>query len=109
MDKLEPFGNGNAKPLFAQKNVSFISGRMMGSKGNAAKYQVIDENGGKYELVYFGDIAGFNSFLNAKFGDHASAKLYLGMTKLPVMVAYYPDINEFRGETKVQLIMKYYA
>ena len=32
----EPYGTGNPKPLFAQKNVRFISGRIMGKNGTAA-------------------------------------------------------------------------
>ena len=28
LEKLEPFGNGNPKPQFAQKNVRFVSGKV---------------------------------------------------------------------------------
>ena len=42
LDRLEPFGNGNAKPLFAQKQVSFVKGKILGQNRNVAKYTVAD-------------------------------------------------------------------
>ncbi len=109
LEKLEPFGNGNSKPLFAQKKVTFTGGRYLGNKGNAAKYQVVDENGQSFELMHFGDISEFDDFLAKKYGIAQQMALYREGTRLEAAVVYYPDINEFRGETKVQLIMKYYS
>lgn len=108
LEKLEPFGNGNPKPLFAQKNVVFEKGRRLGVKNNAAKYQVTDENGLHFEIMHFGDIEGFDSFLSQKFGAGQMQSLYERGAKLPCSIIYYPDINEYRGQKNVQLVMKYY-
>ncbi len=35
--RLEPFGNGNPKPQFAQKNVRFVGGRVLGANRNVGK------------------------------------------------------------------------
>ena len=68
LDRLEPFGNGNAKPLFAQKQVSFVKGKILGQNRNVAKYTVADENGKVYEMIYFGDIEALKDYMRRKFG-----------------------------------------
>ena len=109
LDKLEPFGNGNPKPLFAQKNLRFISGRVLGANRNVGKYNVADENDKIYEMIYFGDIEGFNSYIADKFGPDRLGELYNGgNNNMSLSVIYYPDINEFRGNVSVQMVMKYY-
>ena len=52
---LEPFGNGNRKPLFAQRNVALLGSRILGKTGRVGKYTVLDENNRCYELTYFGE------------------------------------------------------
>lgn len=109
LDKLEPFGNGNPKPLFAQKNLRFISGRVLGANRNVGKYKVADENDKIYDLIYFGDIEGFNSYIADKFGPDRLGELYNGgNNNMSLSVIYYPDINEFRGNVSIQMVMKYY-
>ena len=39
---LEPFGVGNAKPVFAQKEVHILNGRILGKNRNVGKYYVTD-------------------------------------------------------------------
>lgn len=109
LEKLEPFGNGNAKPLFAQKQVSFIKGKILGQNRNVGKYTVADEAGKVYEMIYFGDIEALNAFMRQKFGEKSVDNLYYGSCHdIQMSVAYYPDINEFRGNVSVQMVMKYY-
>lgn len=109
LDKLEPFGNGNPKPLFAQKQISFIKGRILGKNQNVGKYTVADEAGKLYEMIYFGDIEVLNSYMKEKFGEASVDSLYYGSCHdIQMSVAYYPDINEFRGNRTIQMVMKYY-
>lgn len=109
LDKLEPFGNGNAKPLFAQKQVSFVKGKILGQNRNVGKYTVADENGKVYEMIYFGDIEALNDYMRQKFGEASVDSLYYGSCRdIQLSVAYYPDINEFRGNVSVQMVMKHY-
>lgn len=110
LEQLEPFGNGNAKPLFAQKHVSFLKGRLLGQNRNVGKYTVADEAGRRYEMIYFGDIEALNEKLRQKFGEASVDSLYYGSCHDIVMsVVYYPDINEFRGNRTLQMVMKYYS
>ena len=109
LEKLEPFGNGNAKPLFAQKQISFMKGKILGQNRNVGKYTVADENGKVYDMIYFGDIEALNAYMCQKFGETSVDSLYYGgCHDIQMSVIYYPDVNEFRGNVSVQMVMKYY-
>lgn len=111
--RLEPFGNGNPKPQFAQKNVRFVGGRVLGANRNVGKYTVADEGGKKYEMIYFGDIEAFDAYAAEKYGAAAVDNLYHRGTQtaaedIVLSVVYYPDINEYRGNVSLQMVMRYY-
>lgn len=75
---LEPFGNGNPKPVFAQKNVRVCRGRILGKNKNVGKYRVADEGGREYDMMYFGDLERWHAFLAAHFGQEEADRLYNG-------------------------------
>ncbi len=104
---LEPFGVGNTKPVFAQKNVAFLRGSILGKGKNVGKYTVADENGAQFTLVYFGDLERFHAHLMEKYGETAPERLYEGKeTGICLSVIYYPSLNEFRGSVTIQYIMQ---
>ena len=109
-DKLEPFGNGNSKPLFAHRNVKLISGRILGKNRNCGKYRVTDDSGRFYDMMYFGDLEKFNTFLSERFGKDAVDNLYeeRGNGQMSISVAYYPNINSYMGRESVQMVMSDY-
>lgn len=109
---LEPFGVGNKKPLFAQKDVKLLSGKVMGKNKNVGKYVIADETGYTYEMIYFGDMEKWHDFLTEKFGKEKVTSLYSGVKENKPMsfnMAYYPDINYFAGRESVQMVMQYYC
>lgn len=113
ISRLEPFGNGNPKPLFAQKNIRFVSGRVLGANRNVGKYTVADESGRRYEMIYFGDLEAFHAYVAEKYGAAAVDNLYhreipAAAEDIVLSVVYYPDINEYRGNVSLQMVMKYY-
>ncbi|MBD5451306.1 MAG: single-stranded-DNA-specific exonuclease RecJ [Lachnospiraceae bacterium] len=109
LELLEPFGNGNPKPQFAHKNVKLLSGRILGAHKNVGKYVVAGESEKRFDMMYFGDLEAFNAFLCNRFGNDKVKQLYeSGTDGIEISVVYYPDINEFRGNTSLQMIMKYY-
>jgi single-stranded-DNA-specific exonuclease len=107
---LEPFGNGNKKPLFADRNIRLISGRIMGKNRNCGKYKVVDANGRSYEMIYFGDMEKWTEFLNENFGRDNTDRLYEGTLRddMSINIAYIPDINVYRGYENLQIIMQDY-
>lgn len=109
---LEPFGVGNPKPLFARKDISLLSGRKMGKNRNVGKYRIADENGALYEMIYFGDLEGFDAFLQDRYGADTVKRLYEGtiLKKEAVIgMAYYPDINYYAGRESIQIVMQNYC
>jgi single-stranded-DNA-specific exonuclease len=109
LDRLEPFGNGNPKPLFAQKDLRFIRGQILGANQNVGKYTVMTSTGNEYELMYFGDLEALNETIITRYGADALESLYHGRSyNISLSVVYYPEINEFRGNRRVQMVMKYY-
>ena len=106
---LEPFGAGNVKPVFAQKDIHIINGRIVGKNRNVGKYGITDGNGGFYDMVYFGDLEAFHDFLVEKAGEYMVNRLYQGeRVDIPVSIIYYPDINRYGGRESVQIVMRGY-
>jgi single-stranded-DNA-specific exonuclease len=54
--------------------------------------------------VYFGDADEFISYLQNRFGIEETQKLLQGReNRIRPSLAYKPSLNEFRGQTSVQL------
>lgn len=107
---LEPFGNGNPKPVFAQKNIRLIRGRILGKNSNVGKYTVEDENGGQFEMIYFGDMTLWHEFLAQTFGKTAYERLYRGGDSgICIHVVYYPELDVYQGRERLQMVMQDYC
>ena len=112
LDLLEPFGVGNAKPLFAQKDVTFAGGKRIGANGNFARFSVEILAQGyphRIDLMYFGDVDSFCDFLNEKYGEGSAEKLFAGEAAYKVSVTYQIGVNSFRGKESLQYIMQNYC
>lgn len=93
LDLLEPFGQGNEKPLFAQKNLFIRSVRVLGKNRNAVKLSLATERGAPMDGMLFTD---GDSFLE-ELGENRRLD-----------VIYYPEINEYNGNKTLQIIIKNY-
>lgn len=109
LEFLEPFGVGNPRPLFAQKNLIFLSGYKMGANKTCARYTVETPGGIKKQLVYFGDLERFGQFLDEKYGPGSEEALYAGRARLEVSAVYQLGKNTYKGRTELQYIMQYYC
>ena len=110
LQTLEPFGNGNPKPVFAQKNVYIRQGRLLGKNENVGKYRIQDEQGNSYEMIYFGDLEKWHAFLEETFGQKEREKLYReGSNAIVIQMIYYPDINVYKGRESLQIVMHDYC
>lgn len=94
LNALEPFGTGNERPLFGRNDLDIRRVRVMGKNRNVAKFSVCSPDGCCMDGVYFGE------------ADRFAADMEKNRKGL--LIAYYPDCNEYRGEKKVQLVVKYY-
>lgn len=93
LELLEPFGKGNPKPLFAERNLRVISPRIFGKNRNVLKCRLQDQQGNQMEAVYFGD----------------AEDCLRAMEQKDVMsFTYYPTINEYMGRRTLQLTIVNY-
>ena len=106
---LEPFGKGNARPVFAERQVQVESARILGKNKNVLKLQVKDLHGTRMDAMYLGDVNTFVEYVREKFGDIACECLLHGHGHGIVMAfTYYPDINEYQGARTPQIVIQNY-
>lgn len=106
---LEPFGKGNARPVFAERQVQVESARILGKNKNVLKLQVKDLHGTRMDAMYFGDVNTFVEYVREKFGDIACECLLRGHGHGIVMAfTYHPDINEYQGVRTPQIVIQNY-
>ena len=109
LELLEPFGVGNPKPLFAQKELVFQSGFKMGANKNCARFRVSTPEGESRQLVFFGDLEKFGEFLDQRYGAGSEKALYAGRGGFPVSVVYQLGRNTYKGKTELQYVMQHYC
>ena len=109
---LEPFGTANEKPVFAQKNIRFMRGYVMGKNRNMARFDVMDENGKRFTVVCFRNLEKLKEYLEQKEGKERTERLFANGLypdeAVLLDVIYYPSVNEFRGKTSTQYILQDY-
>lgn len=109
LDLLEPFGKGNNKPIFAQKHLKAVTGKILGKNKNVLKLLVESEEGCQMDALYFGDLNGMMEKLAKSYGqDQVDALLQGRYNTIYFDCTYYPTINEFRGIRSLQIIIQNY-
>lgn len=109
LELLEPFGTGNEKPVFAQKDLLFLSARVLGKTGNVVKFTVQDDAGKRWEMMLFHGKEDFEGCVVKKYGQAALDALYEGKSAgLLFDAVYYPGVNTWQGNTKLQLVLQKY-
>lgn len=68
LELLEPFGNGNTKPVFAARDVTLLGARILGKNRNVLKLQVQDVNGCRIEAMLFHHADDFLGKLEEQYG-----------------------------------------
>ena len=109
LDLLEPFGKGNNKPIFAQKHLKAVAGKILGKNKNVLKLLVESEEGCQMDALYFGDLDGMMEKLAKSYGqDQVDALLQGRYNTIYFDCTYYPTINEFRGIRSLQIMIQNY-
>lgn len=85
---LEPFGKGNTKPVFAQKGVKALSYRIVGKNRNVLTMRLSDGGTTVVDAICFHDI---------------EELIKLILKDEPFSIVYYPSVNVFQGQEKLQI------
>ena len=106
---LEPFGKGNTKPLFVEKNLKLQKAAVLGKNRNVLKFTMYNQNGTAMEAMYFGDVERMQEYLEEKYGRVELEKLFQGrVNDMYLSVTYYPAVNEFRDRKTLQIVIQNY-
>lgn len=111
---LEPCGNGNARPVFACRNMEVTSASELGANHNVLRLALKDENGARFQGVWFGNMQEMRDKFDGRYGSGTFASLtggssYGGRLDTPachVHLAYRPEFNEWRGRRSLQLVIE---
>ena len=111
LEKLEPFGTGNPKPLFARKQISILSMAKLGKTGKFRRIRIADEQGNPYQAVYFGDGEEMDRYLMQKYGEERLMHSFRGglmQGQMEISIVYSPQINSYNGRESIQILIRYY-
>ncbi|MGG5462700.1 single-stranded-DNA-specific exonuclease RecJ [Clostridium sp. B9] len=111
LEKLEPFGKGNASPLFGEKDVKVSRVWIMGKDKNVIKFRCKLRNSYKtLDAIAFGNkVDDFKEDFKDKYGEEELLRvLEGGSCNFGIDLIYYPNINEFNGNKSIQANVKYF-
>ena len=103
LNKLEPFGKGNEKPLFAEKNIEILEVMILGKEQNTLKLKCkMGTRNLTIDAMGFNKVEEFIELLKGNFG--VCYKQVLEKPKgLKLDMIFSPTVNEFRGNKNIQL------
>lgn len=90
---LEPFGQGNEKPQFAQRHLFVRSARAAGKSRNVIMLMLVTDSGFGMEAKWFGN--------GDEFLEEMGGKRYMD-------IIYYPEINFYNGRKSIQIVIRQY-
>lgn len=106
MEVLEPHGVGNPKPLFARKDVTLVSAKRFGAKGQYARLTLTEDGENYVEAVCFAETDHLLAVLEDKYGSKALKELFERKCDYKISLTYQVGLNSFRGKEYVQIILQ---
>jgi len=109
LEKLEPFGKGNSKPLFGQKDIRVLKASILGKNKNVLKLKLLSKDGKYIDGINFSGVEEFEEIVINKYGTYELENLYNGLnTAICLDIAFYPNVNEYMGRTSIQIIIEHF-
>lgn len=102
LERLEPFGNGNTKPVFGISKARCSQARLVGS-GGFLSCQVSDEYGGRCRAICFMEKEKLRAQICSGYKQNEYEEFIAGKRELQLHLAVYPRLNQFREQTEIQL------
>lgn len=103
---IKPFGKGNEKPIFAEKHLKINKLQILGKNGNVLKLTITNSSSYTMTAMIFSRVIDFMEFLKNKFDQEEINKALVGeKNNIEIMATYYPTINEFNGNSQIQIVI----
>lgn len=105
LELLEPFGKGNEKPVFADRNLEIENLRVLGKEGRVIRMRLKSASGTSLDAVYFGDLENLRLSLEEKYGKVVAEDTVAGrcIHHASLHFIYYPEIDHYYSTPRLQL------
>ena len=102
---LEPFGKGNEKPVFADRNLVIGRLRICGKEGRVFQMKVRNAAGVSMDAVYFGDAEDLLLPLAEKYGKVVAQDTLAGrcVHEAALHFTYYPEMDHYYETPRIKL------
>lgn len=109
-ERMEPFGVGNPKPLFAEQHFRILRGQRLGKGKNVLKMRVQNQVGSQIDALLFHGVEEFEQFVIENFGREELNRMYEGRENdIDVAFTYFPIMNEYVGNRMIQIQVSGYC
>lgn len=105
---LEPFGQGNQKPVFGVRNVRVMGARLLGKQKNVLKLMLADQRNTWIDGLCFSGTEVFLKEAEEKYGEQAEEVLFAGQGAMKVDLTFYPQINAYGGRMQPQIVITHF-
>ncbi len=105
---MEPFGTGNPKPVFAQKNVQIVHVGYLGKNSQYLSFTMKDLEQTEIRCVYFGNAGEFVDEMVSVYGEDAVDEAFSGYGNILLDILYFPERNSFNNRETLQIAMTGY-
>ena len=106
LNVLEPFGKGNAKPVFGVRDAKITKAMLLGKDKNVLKLKLLTNNNITIDAMIFNDLENFESKIIEKYGNEELDNLYnKSNNNIPMDFTFYPSINEWNGNKSIQIVV----
>ncbi len=107
---LEPFGKGNEKPVFAEKELMVSRVLVIGKNKDSLRLTLTNKRGLPMTALLFRRAEEFMEDVKERFGEEEVKKMQMGLENMvKISVIYYPQVNEFNGRVENQIVVNHYC
>lgn len=104
--RMEPFGAGNQRPVFAARNVTLVKLSHFGRTVRYTRMSFKDESNQYVNAVYFGDADEIITEMKLVWGEETVTAAYAGRGKSLMHILFTPQISSYNSE--VEIILDHY-
>lgn len=101
--ELEPFGKGNPRPVFAEKDISIINAATLGKNGKFSRFKLKKDNV-CLNAIMFQDLEELKKSMGTEKEIENLLDKHLSLIKFDIV--FYVNINEYMGNEYLQLQIK---